>query len=156
MELMKRSTLFSVIGALSLLGLADAWYLAGAALTDTALTCNIAGLNGCNVVAQSPYSHLLGVPLGVYGVVFYSVFLLLAIVALGKPGRKLNLALLALGTAGLLASAWFLYIQFALIKALCVYCLASAGISVLLWICTVVLWRRPKAPLGPVEPPASV
>ncbi len=138
---MKRRVLILSSLALALLGCADAWYLADAALTNAPLSCSIVGLDGCNIVAKSSYSHVFGVPLGVYGLVFYGVFFLLALVALKKPLRKFDIALFILGTAGALMSAYFLYIQFVLIKALCIYCLASAGISFLLWAMTMHLWR---------------
>ncbi|MDB5195617.1 MAG: conserved rane protein of unknown function [Parcubacteria group bacterium] len=155
MKRMSRPLLILIVIILAMLGLADAWYLADTALTGASLTCNIAGLDGCNIVAQSPYSHILGIPLGVYGVVFYGLFLILAFIASKKPFRMLIRALLALGTIGLLVSAWFLYIQFVLIQALCVYCLASAGISFLLWGATLALWRTSPAHPRPL-PPASV
>jgi uncharacterized membrane protein len=126
---MKRPVLISFIIALSLLGLADAWYLAETALTKTALTCSIGGLDGCNIVAQSPYSHVRGVPLGVYGAAFYGLFLLLAIGISWRQWVWLDRLLLVFGGIGFLASLYFLYVQIVLIQALCIYCLASAGIA---------------------------
>lgn len=141
---MKRSTLISLLLGLSLLGLADAWYLAETAMTGGQLACDINGLNGCNIVATSPYAHLWGVPLGVYGVVFYALFLLISFVAFYKPSRKIDGALALLGTVGLLASIAFLYIQLALIKALCIYCVGSAVIAFLLAAAAAKLYHKAK------------
>ena len=129
---MKRSTLLSCIVFLSVLGLADAWYLADTALTGGSLACSMEGLSGCNAVAKSAYSHLFGVPLGVYGLAFYGVFLIAALFAMRRVSQGMDRMLMLLGIVGLLASVAFVYVQLALIKAVCIYCLGSAGISVLL------------------------
>lgn len=129
---MKRTRIISGIAVLALAGLGDAAYLAEAALTGGSLACSIDGLSKCNLVAQSPYAHVLGIPLGVYGLVFYGLFLVAALAAAMRPGKGMERILAALAVAGILASAWFLYIQVALIQAVCIYCLGSAAIAVLL------------------------
>lgn len=131
---MNRTALVGALLALSFLGIADSWYLLQSAVTDTALSCDIGGgLDGCNIVAQSPYSQFLGTPLALYGVGFYALMFLLAAVVVGVHRRLLYRALFWLATLGALASVVFLGIQFFLIQALCVYCIASAGITFLLW-----------------------
>lgn len=139
---MKRSTLISLLAVLAVLGLADAAYLAETALTGGELTCNIEGLSKCNIVAQSAYSHVLGIPLGVYGAVFYAVFLVAALIAAKRGGKGMDRLLGILSVVGALASAWFLYIQLALIKAVCIYCLASAAISAFLFVAAMALIVR--------------
>src|ERR1700761_6011126 len=116
---MNRHVLAAFLLILSFLGLADSAYLANAALTNTALVCNISGLEGCNVVAQSAYSHLFGIPLGVYGVVFYGIVFILSALLFVEPKRFVHNTLAILGVLGLIASIVFLGIQFFLIKALC-------------------------------------
>lgn len=138
---MQRSLLATLL-VLIFLGLADSWYLAESAITNTALACNISGLSGCNVVAQSVYAHLFGIPLGVYGVVFYIIFFALgAFLLVQRPGWAYK-GLALLGWGGLIASAVFVYIQVFLIKALCVYCLGSAAISLLICVLATVIWKK--------------
>ncbi len=139
---MHKNFLISGLLLLSLLGIADSTYLSYEALTGGALSCTIKGLEGCNLVAQSIYSHLFGIPLGVYGVVFYAAVLILTVLVLSVPIRFAHDALAGLGVAGLIASIFFIAIQVFLIKALCVYCLASAAISFFACILSVMLWRR--------------
>jgi uncharacterized membrane protein len=139
---MKRHSLVMPLLVLSFLGLCDSWYLAEKALTGGTLTCNISGLEGCNVVAQSMYSHLSGIPLGVYGVVFYGVVFILGALLLIEPRRFIHTTLAFLGGLGLVASIIFLWIQFFLIKALCIYCLGSAAVSLFVFVLTLWLWRR--------------
>jgi len=144
---MSRSLLVVLLLVLSLIGLADSWYLFQSAITDTALTCNIgSGFDGCNTVAQSPYSHLFGIPLGLYGVGFYAVLFVLAALILVLPQRLFYRALHLFALAGVLASAVFVFIQLALIKAVCIYCLISAGITLFAWVIARTLLRRFSPP----------
>ncbi len=143
---MHRTALVWILLLLAFVGIADAWYLAASALSDTALSCDLgAVLDGCNIVAKSPYSHFLGIPLALYGVGFYAVTFVLAGLLLVLHDRWLTRALYLLGLAGALASLVFLAIQFALIKALCVYCIGSAIISFLVFFVVQDLWRKTKS-----------
>ena len=146
---MKRQTHLSFIIALAVFGLIDAGYLAETALTGGQLACDINGLSGCNAVAQSVYSQLFGIPLGVYGLVFYGFFLLLAIGACIRPSPKVDYFLAILAGAGGISSLYFLYAQFFLIKALCIYCIASAVIAGLLVVLTGLLVRNSGAKSAP-------
>lgn len=128
------------------LGIADAWYLADSALTNTALTCSIAGLNGCNTVAQSVYTHIFGIPLGVYGVGFYILTFACAAFLLVSRMRMAYRALFLLGLIGLIASIFFVGVQVFLIQALCIYCLGSAAISVLIFALATWIWARYTPP----------
>ena len=114
---------------LALAGLADAAYLADMALTGGTLVCDIQGLSGCNTVAQSAYSWVLGLPLALYGVFFYCAFLI-TLVLYGRIGmRTYEIALMALAAIGVLFSSYFLYLQLFVIEALCIYCIGSAVVS---------------------------
>lgn len=127
---MKRRLVLSLLVALALIGLADSWYLSASAFVGDPLVCDLgAGLDGCNQVAQSPYSKLWGIPLAEYGMIFYAALLVLSAALLVWPRAPLFRALRLLAVLGALMSVAFLYIQFVLIGALCVYCLASAAIT---------------------------
>ncbi len=127
---MNRRLVLAILIALALIGLADSWYLSASAVAGDPLVCDLgAGLDGCNQVAQSPYSKLFGIPLSDYGIMFYAALGLLSVVLLFAPRRPLFTALVWLSVLGALMSIGFLYIQFVLIQALCVYCLISAAIT---------------------------
>ncbi len=149
---MKPRTLALSMLLLSFIGIADAAYLTQSAYTGTPLSCDLgAGLDGCNVVAQSPYSHLFGVPLALYGVLFYGAFFFLAALYLWIRERRIALALYVLGIAGLLSSLLFIGMQLMLIKAVCLYCFGSALVSLLLFLATYFLHRTLRG--GPAKPP---
>lgn len=134
---------------LALAGLADSWYLYESAVTDTALSCDIGGgLDGCNAVAQSPYSNLFGYPLALYGVGYYAVvFVLVALIAV-RPTYSLRRVLYLLSSIGVVASLIFVGIQAFLIQAFCVYCVISAAIAFLIWVLARALKKQHVARLS--------
>jgi len=153
MRQMQRKVLTIFLLIFAFVGIADSAYLADASLTDTTLACSINGLEGCNVVAQSEYAHLFGIPLGVYGVVFYVLVFLTGAILLIKRWRAAYVSLLTLGWFGLLASAAFELIQIFLIKAICVYCLGSAVLSIAIWLLGIWFWKKYR-PLNVVQIPS--
>jgi uncharacterized membrane protein len=140
---MNRRLLILSVLVLSFIGIADSWYLYQSAMTDTALYCDIgAALDGCNIVAQSAYSKLFGIPLALYGVMFFAALFVLGALLLSLNKPILYRALYLLSIIGSLASLVFLYIQFFLIKALCIYCIASAALMFLICLAARSLWKR--------------
>ena len=133
---MKTSTYSTIVIVLAFLGLADAAYLSDMAFTGASLTCNIAGLDGCNIVAKSTYSKVFGLPLALYGVIFYTGFLSVFLSGLIRPHHRQFLFSAVVGLIGTIFSTYFLYVQLFLIKALCIYCIGSAFVSYLLFILT--------------------
>lgn len=144
-----RAVLIALL-VLAFLGIADSWYLAESAATDTPLICGPGMLEGCNAVAQSPYSKLFGIPLGVYGVLYYSLVFVVAAAAITGWLRRPSLPLFALTAFGAIASLIFVFIQVFLIKALCVYCLLSAGISFAMLVAAWWLMHKPRIKEAPV------
>lgn len=145
---MHRTVLVWILILLAFVGISDAWYLSASALSDTALSCDLgAVLDGCNIVAKSPYSHFMGIPLALYGVGFYAVVFVLSALLSVLQDRSLTRVLFILGLSGALASLVFLAIQFVLIKALCVYCIVSAFISFAIFFVVRSLWHKTKNPI---------
>ncbi len=119
---------------LAFCGLADSAYLYQKESVNAPLICNVENLSGCNVVAASKYSRLFGVSIAEYGLVFYgAIFAIAALeIVLFRPILRRLLQWLAL--AGIAASLYFTFNEVFLIKALCMYCLASALITLLILI----------------------
>lgn len=130
---MKRIGVVAIL-LLAFLGMADAAYLAEHEILGTPLICNIQSLSGCNAVAESVYSHLFGIPLAVYGVIFYAVLFVLAALELLVFDRFLRRVIQAIAVIGVVAEIIFTVIQIYFINALCVYCLASAFIAFLILV----------------------
>jgi uncharacterized membrane protein len=149
---MTKAVLVALLALFAVLGLVDSAYLAETAMTDGTLVCDIEGLDGCNQVAQSEYSRLYDIPLGIYGIGFYLLSLVLIALVAYNPRRlwfKLHLALSVLGA---LASLVFIGIQVFLIEATCIYCLASAAFTFIMLPLSYKLLRRFAPQLPAVIP----
>lgn len=121
-----------------LIGLADSMYLSLTVLLDIAPVCG--PLHGCETVAASPYSRLLGIPLAYLGVLYYAAGSLIAPFFL--TSKRARLFGVLYGLVGVLMSVWFVYIQAVIIGALCIYCLISAGATVFLFVLGIAIRHR--------------
>lgn len=148
-----------LIVMLAFFGLADSIYLTQHELSGTPLLCNIQNLSGCNVVATSQYSHIFGIPLAEFGVLFFSVIFILAALELVIFDQLLRRALQAVSLVGLISSLYFTFVQIFLIGAFCIYCLASAlstlGIFVFASLIEPLRQRVPISPNTISVPPGS-
>jgi uncharacterized membrane protein len=86
--------------------------------TGAALACTT---GGCEAVQSSPYAELAGLPVAALGLAGY---LTLAAVGLAD-GERARTAFAALALAGVVFGAYLLYVQLAVIGAVCDWCLAS-------------------------------
>lgn len=127
--------------ALALLGTSVAFYDAYAIYNGQALWCP-PPINGCNEVASSPYARIYNLPVGYFGVVYYLYMVgLAALLAFDPFSRALRLAALGYAAVGVGFSIYFMVLQVAFIHAFCIYCLASAVTTVLLFIAALAHWR---------------
>lgn len=130
---MKRAGVVCIL-ILAFLGIADSVYLLQHELAGSPLICTINGFSDCNAVITSEYSRILGVPIAELGVLFYGIMLVLALLELVLFDQLLRRALQALSLVGMAASLYFTFIQVAFIGALCIYCLASTTITLLIFV----------------------
>lgn len=113
------------------IGFADATSLTIDHYSSFSLPCTIT--DGCEIVTNSVYSVMLGIPVALLGSLYY-VGILLAVYLILEFGMKQYLKYIAIAsTAGLLFSLWFVYVQIFLIGAICQYCMISALTSTLLF-----------------------
>lgn len=128
-----------VMLALALIGIADAFYDSYAIYTGQLLWCP-PPIDGCNVVAGSPYARIFGVPLGYLGLAFYlSMFGVAAWLTFEPFSRSLRWVALLYTAMGLCASIYFFYVQRTFIHAFCIYCLISGILTLFLLIAA--LWH---------------
>lgn len=130
---MKRIGVVGIL-ILAFCGIANAAYIAQSRISGTPLLCDIQNLSGCNIVANSQYSQLFGIPLAEYGVLFFGILFVLAALELILFDRLLRRVLQGVSLIGILASLYFTGVQVFLIGAFCVYCLASSLIALLIFI----------------------
>lgn len=109
-------------------GIGVATYIAIEAAGGDAPAC-LAGSSGCQTVANSSYSHLLGVNIAVFGIIGY-VLLLAAALLRGDVARMAGFGL-ALGGFGY--SVFLTYLELFKIEAICQWCVASAVLMTVLF-----------------------
>ncbi len=129
-----RGLLWSSV-ALCGLGIYVAGYLVTKRFTGGSLACT--RWAQCDVVNNSVYSQIYGMPVSVIGLAGYVVLLVLALAAVWTTGRtqwQLLLLGLLLSLVGVGFSAYLTYLEIYVIEALCAWCLASAVIITLLAI----------------------
>ncbi len=143
---MRTSRLLGLVIVFSLAGIADSLYLAQHALTNTALSCGIEAISGCNTVAQSQYSQFFGIPLGVYGVIFYTLVFFGAIIARRSSTKRIIQALFGLGVIGMLFSLYSVWLQLFVINAICIYCMGSFVLALGIFVSTSLLLRTRHEP----------
>ncbi len=130
----------------ALIGIADAFYDSYAIYNSNMLWCPQT-IDGCNTVANSPYARIFDVPLGYFGLIFYLyMFALAALLAFDPFSRGLRLGALLYTAIGASSSIYFIYIEFALIHAFCIYCLISAAVTFLLLIAALAHFRATRRP----------
>ena len=134
------------IALLSLLGLLDSAYLTlERFVPDISLVCLTGG--GCETVQRSSWSTLPpggGVPVAVLGIAGYSALLVMALLALQSDHvlmLLLPVGLLVLASGGVLFSLYLTYLQFAVIGAVCSWCLLSAMLELGIFVATLIDWR---------------
>ena len=107
---------FSVLFlALGLIGFLDALYLSVSFIRGVPPSCFIA--SGCDVVAASEYAVISGIPVAFLGAAYYLLVMVLALLALDTKNEKFLLILSRFTLLGFLASLWFIYVQFFILKA---------------------------------------
>lgn len=116
-----------ITAILSFLGLINAIYL----LFHHSNIDNICTNLGCNEVLTSSFATLLGIPLSVFGVLFYGLILSAYV---GQFFKKpfLKSLLVQLIFIGFLVSLTLVAIQGFIIQSWCIFCLISSAISTLL------------------------
>lgn len=151
---MKRTGVVLIL-VLAFFGIADSTYLTQNALSGTPLLCTIQNLSGCNIVAASPYSHIFGIPLAEFGILFYSIIFVLAALELVVFDQLLRRSLQVVSLVGVISSLYFTALQVFVIGALCIYCIASALITlfILIFASLIEPIRKRTPPTPPTVPP---
>lgn len=128
MKLPEEGTLRGAATFFATFGIGVAAYIAIADAGGDAPAC-IGGSTGCATVADSPYSHLLGVNVAIFGIIGY-VLLLTAALLRGDGARMAGFAL-SLGGFGF--SVYLTYLELFTIDAICQWCVASAVLMTILF-----------------------
>lgn len=133
--------LMQAVAVLSALGVLLAAYLTWVHFDTASLVC---GLGDCHTVQASEYSTIGPVPVAVLGLGMYAFVCLANVLGLAQPARAAPLAVMAFGVllSGTLYAAYLTWLEVAVIRAICEWCVASALLSVVLFgIQSAVVWE---------------
>jgi len=116
---------FLIIG--SLIGLIDALYLTWEKISNNPALC-IRGLGDCYSINNSIYSEFYGIPVSVLGA---GAYLLILVVLFLEPMNSFfksnsTFFVFAITLAGTLFSVYLTYIEIAVLKKICPFCVVSA------------------------------
>jgi uncharacterized membrane protein len=128
MRLPAEGTLRMVATFVAAFGIGVATYIAIEAAGGDAPVC-IAGSSGCETVADSTYSHLLGVNIAVFGIVGYALLLCAALLR----GDGARMGGFGVSLVGFGYSVYLTYLELFKIEAICQWCVASAVLMTVLF-----------------------
>ena len=138
---MHRKHKYDIIVILAVFGLGVALYLSITHYLGFAVPCDIT--HGCEVVLNSKYSQVFGLPLAVWGAAYFAAIIVSALLSNHyKAWQKILTALLALGA---LSSLTLLSIQFFVLKKVCQYCLTVDLLNILLFVLDINIEHQPQS-----------
>lgn len=126
--------IFSFI-IISFIGFLDATYLTVKHYLGISLNCFV--FEGCDKVTTSQYATVFNIPVALGGAFYYLIIFILSVAYFDTRNLKILLFIPPLTLIGFLASIWFVYLQFFVIKAICPYCLVSAITSTILFLLSI-------------------
>lgn len=133
-RLMRAATVVAGLGVLL------AAYLTWVHFNTGSLVC---GLGDCHTVQASEYATIGPVPVAVLGLGMYLIVCAANVAGLVQPARALTPAMVAFGVllAGTLYAVYLTWLEVAVIRAICQWCVASALLSVaLLVLQSAIVW----------------
>ena len=139
-----------VITLFALMGLSAATYVFVTHSLGYELLCPFA--TGCDTVQNSPYAILFGVPVSLLGMLGFIAYIALALFGLrsGVAARGYLHALLILSVVEVGFTSYMAYLQVAVIRAVCSWCMLSAALTValaMLVLYAILKERRPAVPV---------
>ncbi len=130
--------------ALTIIGLLVSIYMTIYKVTNNESMC--IGSSGCSEVNASRYSEINGIPVAVLGVIGYAAILALFILE-QRPGffqENGSMIFFGISLIGFLFTLYLIYLEIALIKAYCPFCLTSQAVMTVIFIISVIrLARQP-------------
>ncbi len=131
--------------ALVIVGLLVSIYMTIYKLSSNDSMC--LGSGDCSTVNASRYSEVNNIPVAVFGMVGYGA--ILAVLYFEKRNsffsRNGTLFNFGMSLTGFIFTVWLIYVEIALIKALCPFCITSQVAMTLIFIIAVIrLIRQPQ------------
>lgn len=135
------NTLLAAFLVVAFIGFADAAYLTAKHYMSAIPPCSL--VNGCETVLTSPYATITGnIPIALVGAVYYIILVISGVIYLDTKNIAILKGAAYFTAIGFLTSLVLVVLQLFVIRALCLYCLASAITSTLLFITGIGILRK--------------
>jgi uncharacterized membrane protein len=123
---------YRILFYLSLIGILISGYLLGIHYETYGSICDFNEVVSCTLVDQSVYSSFFGIPVSLYGLVGYSILAVISFILYKKINvnnflKKIinEKSFLALSTFAVVISLYLTYMEFFVIRSICVFCVLS-------------------------------
>ena len=106
------------------------------------------GSGDCHTVNASKYSEVNGIPVAIFGVIGYLAILTVLYFENSSRFFKQNATLMIFGMSltGFIFTVWLIYVEIALLKAICPFCVTSQVAMTIIFIIAVMrLIRQPQS-----------
>ena len=130
---------------LTVVGLLVAVYMTIYKWTNNNSMC--LGSGDCSTVNASPYSEIYGIPVALVGVGGYAAILLLLLMDSRNDFVRQNGTLFVFGLSltGFIFTLYLIYVEFAVLNAVCPFCLTSQIVMTIIFILSIIrLIRQPQ------------
>lgn len=97
---------------------------------------------GCTTVQESAYGSFLGIPNTYFGILGFSVMIALIYLQTRKHSIDRDLFICAGTLVASFMAIYFLYLQYAVIGAWCIYCVVVDIISIIMLVLTLKLYNK--------------
>lgn len=139
-----RDWLYTISLVLVVIGIVISGYLSYGKLTEVPTVCIEGGAFNCDVVQNSVYAKLFGIPVAYLGFATYLVIGALLLLQnriefLKEYGVMIQFGIILFA---FLFSVWMVYLQAFQLKAFCVWCLAHEVTMTLLFLVSILRLRR--------------
>ncbi len=105
----------------------------------------LCGTGSCDLVQASRWATFMGVPVPYWGLVGYAILTTLGLASLQPrflDSRPLRIAIIVVATGAFAFSVYLSAIEQFVIHAWCRWCIASAVVATLIFLCTLPEFRR--------------
>ena len=132
--------------ALVILGLLVSVYMTIYKITSNEVMC--LGSGDCSTVNASKYAEVNNIPVAVFGVIGYLAILVVHYFENRNRFFKQNSTLMIFGMSltGFIFTVWLIYVEVALLKAICPFCVTSqVAMTIIFMIAVTRLIRQPQS-----------
>ncbi len=130
--------LYRISILLSILGLAVSIYMTIYKITSNDALC--LGSGDCSTVNASRFSEIYGIPVATIGITGYFAILLTHYFEQRDKFFKQNgpMAIFGMSLTGFLFTVYLIYVEIAIIKAICPFCVASQTFMTIIFVISII------------------